>query len=217
METERLESRSALAGAESMVTHLEIQIEEVFKPQIDRYKKTISGLKTCVSKLKLKLAEDTERQDSLITAKLETIHDTGHSSICSAAPNSEPEIPDESFDQEVSTIKVQLDESREETNILKEYLRDLEDQIRTLLLANDKLNNALDGLKSNCSKLAEKFCPVCFVTLVDLEASGTPVMALTRCGHILCSDCLHGQSRIKSTCPLCQTGFQENQSIKLFF
>ncbi|KAI1293607.1 hypothetical protein HDE_06494 [Halotydeus destructor] len=216
MENVRLESRSALAGSESMVRHLEMQIDDVYKPQITRYKETIKGLESCISKLKLKIADDIDKHISQTATRIDD-EDSENPGIEYLGTRYVLESEVDALNRDVSEIKVQLDESHEENFILKEHLGDMESNMKELLSANDQLKNSLDGLKSNCSKLAEKFCPVCFVTLVDLEASGTPMMALSSCGHILCSECLEGQSRIKPACPMCQTGFQKSQSIKLFF
>ncbi|KAI1293637.1 hypothetical protein HDE_06543 [Halotydeus destructor] len=86
-----------------------------------------------------------------------------------------------------------------------------------LLVEMDKSQSVIDDIVTQRnSSTREKFCPVCLVPHAELDAKEIHLMALTTCGHVLCSPCMLLQNEIQSVCPMCQTSFTNEHLIKLY-
>ncbi|KAI1293612.1 hypothetical protein HDE_06491 [Halotydeus destructor] len=202
-----------LISSENMVPELLTKILDVLENKIDNYKENIRNLQTCVGKLKQQSVTNREHHESLILTLRSEISDL--------------KKVEEEFDslqtkfnelnQEFLPLKDQLDESCKVNGYLLLKLSGLENEFKLVLSANEHLKQSLQSMENSCSRLADKFCPVCLVSHAEHDLAGTALVALTACGHVMCSECLENQSRVKPVCPMCQANFTPDQRIKLFF
>ncbi|KAI1293812.1 hypothetical protein HDE_06485 [Halotydeus destructor] len=215
LEKDRTEIQNQLSRSRNKVTELEKKISSSTVPekQIAQYKDAIRGLQTCISKLKSQIGADQDTMDSLIAAQHVAIRDSKklESDFNELQNKYREKIED------LVEVQLKLDESCKVNgyNVLK--LNALKSELRAKDSAIGELKKPLQLMSDSCRRQPERFCPICLVPHFELESNGTDMMALTSCGHVLCSSCLESQSLIKPICPLCQATFEANQYIKLFF
>ncbi|KAI1293613.1 hypothetical protein HDE_06492 [Halotydeus destructor] len=216
--TQSLESnlsatKNELISSENLAVELRTKISEVFEKQIDKYQEAIKNLETGVGKLQQRLVTDREHHESLILTQRSEISD-----LKKVKEDFDSlQIKFKELNQEFLPLKDQLDESCKVNGYLLLKLSGLENEFKLVLSANEHLKQSLQSIENSCSRLADKFCPVCLVSHAELEPAGTALVALTTCGHVMCSECLENQSRVKPVCPMCQANFTTDQRIKLYF
>ncbi|KAI1293810.1 hypothetical protein HDE_06487 [Halotydeus destructor] len=214
--------RQALATKEksqpqdSELTDMRAKLESCQKV-IENLKCQVRGYENCLNKLKLQLVSERDRYESRHTTQLVKITDLENSKIEETRFLSQQCHELELNVKRTLTVAGQLDEGCGVKNILQMKLHRLLKDVTTLAAPNDKFEKLLQPKIRIGSKKREKFCPICLVGHTELDSNSTKIMALTSCGHVLCSDCLENQSRIKHVCPMCQTSFKKNQMIKLYF
>ncbi|KAI1293805.1 hypothetical protein HDE_06488 [Halotydeus destructor] len=187
--SELTEARAQLAANEEVMTQLKQKISETPDVKTTRHKEAIKGLETCVSRLKLQLVNDRDAYELQVNELKEQ--------LLKASGDR---------DEAYSTIRVKMHE-----------LSEAQKELKSLSEVNAELKLLFVQMESSCAKQSARFCPICSVTHAELDSNGTPMMALISCGHVLCADCLAGQSQLRQVCPMCQTSFRMNDILKLFF
>ncbi|KAI1293763.1 hypothetical protein HDE_06504 [Halotydeus destructor] len=182
-----------------------------------------------ISDLKLRITSLIDAHDKYILTKDEEVKNlTLKLSMMDSFMNSEKQT----FSKQLSDMKASVSSKDSKLACVQNQLKQLKDNSQNLKVASDKLVFDLrkDLNKSRC-QLAEacslndelakdshgRSCPVCLVPHFELESNGIQLLALTTCGHVLCSSCFEKQTAIKQVCPMCKKTFYMNQTIKLFF
>ncbi|KAI1293811.1 hypothetical protein HDE_06486 [Halotydeus destructor] len=117
---------------------------------------------------------------------------------------------------EISAMMSKLDESLESRAAVMLSLQQVQEDLRTVVSPGVDLEKSLFSADSRGLNPCETLCPICLMGRAELDSSNTRLMALASCGHVLCSECLESQSRIRQCCPMCQTSFKNSHKIKLY-